>query len=56
MNLDMIRPKNDTEDSLRLLNTLIEKQKKHWNIYLQNQAKHFNLIHLYRLKDLGLLV
>ena len=39
MNLNMIHPKNETEDLLlsitknlkHLLNRLIENQKKHWN-------------------------
>ena len=60
----MITPKNEEEDLFlsikkvikivkRLLNKLLEKQKKHWNLNLAKQEKHFISIHQAQLKDPG---
>ena len=57
----MIRPKIETEDLLisitkfvkHLLNKLIENQKKHWNLNLPNQEKHFISIHQLTVEKIG---
>ena len=61
MNLNMIRPKNQTEGLLlsktkmfnRLLNKHIEKLKKRWNLKRFNQNKRFISVHQFRLNEIG---
>ena len=61
MNLNMIQPRNKTEDLLlsitknceTFLKKLLQNYKKHSNSGLTNQEKLFVLLHLSRLKDHG---
>ena len=62
MNLDLIRPKKELEGLLfsitknceGLLNKLIGNYKKHWNLNLPDQVKHFLSNHQSQLKDNGI--